>query len=117
MARRYDHPERDRVAVRIPASGESASGVSTSGEPDVRPPEQFLWRGRLYVVKGVLSHWVEVGAWWRARLPDGLPVRVDEHGREVWRVEASSGRSSAGGVYDLAYDQSDASWTLARALD
>lgn len=27
-------------------------------------PEQFLWRGRLWVVRDVLSHWVETGAWW-----------------------------------------------------
>ncbi|NHC12316.1 DUF6504 family protein [Motilibacter deserti] len=29
-------------------------------------PEQFLWRGKLYVVRDVLAHWVETGAWWRA---------------------------------------------------
>ena len=29
-------------------------------------PAQFLWRGRLYVVRGVLAHWVETGAWWRS---------------------------------------------------
>ncbi|MBA3232456.1 MAG: hypothetical protein H0T17_00680 [Propionibacteriales bacterium] len=27
-------------------------------------PEQFLWRGRLWVVRDVLAHWVETGAWW-----------------------------------------------------
>ena len=27
-------------------------------------PEQFLWRGRLWVVRDVVSHWVETGAWW-----------------------------------------------------
>jgi hypothetical protein len=105
MSRRYDHPVRDSVEVRH--------------EPGT-PPDQFVWRGRLYVVRGVLAHWVEVGAWWRSRLPDGLPARVDEHGREVWRVEgqaARSGRTGSCGVYDLAYDQAGASWTLARAHD
>jgi len=29
-------------------------------------PAQFLWRGRLYVVRGVLAHWVEIGEWWRS---------------------------------------------------
>jgi hypothetical protein len=30
-------------------------------------PEQFLLRGRLYVVRGVLAHWVEPGGWrWAA---------------------------------------------------
>lgn len=29
-------------------------------------PAQFLWRGRLYVVREVLAHWTEAGGWWRA---------------------------------------------------
>lgn len=29
-------------------------------------PEQFLWRGRLYVVREVLARWTEAGQWWRA---------------------------------------------------
>ncbi len=29
-------------------------------------PAQFLWRGRLYVVREVLAHWTESGQWWRA---------------------------------------------------
>ncbi|MDP9392918.1 MAG: DUF6504 family protein [Actinomycetota bacterium] len=29
-------------------------------------PAEFLWRGRLYVVREVLSCWVETGAWWQA---------------------------------------------------
>jgi hypothetical protein len=103
MSRRYDDPVRDAIDVRR--------------ERDSTRPSQFLWRGRLYVVCGVLAHWVEVGAWWRSRLPDGLPVRVDEHGREVWRVEAHAGRTSSPGVYDLAYDEAGSTWTLARALD
>ena len=28
-------------------------------------PEQFLWRGRLYVVREVLARWTEAGGWWR----------------------------------------------------
>jgi hypothetical protein len=100
VSRRYDQPVRD---VR-------------RGDDGSRP-SQFVWRGRLYVVRGVLAHWVEVGAWWRARLPDGLPARVDEHGREVWRVEALGGRAGTPGVYDLAYDEAAASWTLARSHD
>jgi hypothetical protein len=30
-------------------------------------PEQFLWRGRLYVVRAVLAEWVEAGQWWEPR--------------------------------------------------
>lgn len=28
-------------------------------------PEQFLWRGRLYLVRAVLTSWVESGGWWQ----------------------------------------------------
>lgn len=27
-------------------------------------PDQFLWRGRLYLVRAVLAHWMEAGGWW-----------------------------------------------------
>lgn len=27
-------------------------------------PEQFLWRGRLYLVRAVLATWTESGGWW-----------------------------------------------------
>lgn len=27
-------------------------------------PEQFLWRGRLYLVRAVLATWTEAGGWW-----------------------------------------------------
>ena len=29
-------------------------------------PDQFLWRGRHYVVREVLGSWTESGSWWRA---------------------------------------------------
>ena len=28
-------------------------------------PAQFLWRGRLYLVREVLARWTESGGWWR----------------------------------------------------
>lgn len=34
-------------------------------------PEQFLWRDRLYLVRDVLAHWTETGAWW-----DGATARA-----------------------------------------
>ncbi|RJK96833.1 DUF6504 family protein [Vallicoccus soli] len=98
-------------------------------------PAQFLWRGRLYVVRDVLDHWVEVGTWWsgagaRALLGTdvagadggtGAPplggLAVDDAEREVWRVEASAGRAAGSGVYDLCLDGASGSWTLARAMD
>ncbi len=110
MSRRYADPLRDAVDVRPDRSG--------------RRPAQFRWRGRLYVVRDVQAHWVEVGAWWRQRTADGLPARIDQAGRQVWRVEAVPGRraglsvaSAASGVYDLSYDEAARSWTLTRTLD
>ena len=47
-------------------------------------PAQFLWRGRLYVVRAVLAHWIELGTWWvgpgsrrRRPVPVGAPVGPD----------------------------------------
>ena len=27
-------------------------------------PMQFLWRNRLWVVRDIVAHWVQTGAWW-----------------------------------------------------
>lgn len=27
-------------------------------------PTQFLWRNRLWVVRAIIAHWIETGAWW-----------------------------------------------------
>jgi hypothetical protein len=81
-------------------------------------PEQFLWRGRLWLVHDVLAHWVETGAWWEqgpvrsllgtddpldgavdgaadgSEAQGAAPVGTDLLGeREVWRVGAASGRA------------------------
>lgn len=45
------------------------------------------------------------------------PVSIDDRERDWWRVEAGAGRSAATGVYDLCFDWSQGSWTLARVLD
>jgi len=95
-------------------------------------PEQFLWRGRLYVVRAVLARWTESGGWWRAAGVRGLatgtdtrtatgPVEIDDRERDWWRVEADSGRlaalSGGRGVYDLCFDWSRGAWSLARVVD
>jgi hypothetical protein len=45
-------------------------------------PAQFLWHGRLYVVREVLDHWLRSGAWWQAaaltRLTSGESSIDDE---------------------------------------
>ena len=121
-------------------------------------PDQFLWRGRLYVVRDVLARWTEAGGWWRTAGVRALtagdavasprpelettaipaspkwaqrawgelapdvgaavgPAGIDDRECDWWRVEAGSGRASATGVYDLCFDWSSGSWTLARVLD
>jgi hypothetical protein len=103
--RRYD----ESIAVEGTSHGTSEG---RAGEP-----ERFLWRGRLYVVRRVLAHWVELGAWWLQRDRSGLPVHLNGSGRELWRVEANTGRTSNDGVYDLAYDEVEQAWSLTRAWD
>lgn len=99
-------------------------------------PEQFLWRGRLWLVRTVLGHWLETGAWWEqagvsALLgsggegnaapagPAAVAELLDEH--DVWRVEAARGRATQGqggsGVFDLAFSWRDAGWRLRCCID
>jgi hypothetical protein len=97
-------------------SGRSADLVDVRRRDDA--PEQFLWRGRLYVVRAVLARWTESGRWWRGA---AVSESLDDREREWWRVEADSGRlaalSGGAGVYDLCFDWSGGSWSLRRVLD
>ncbi len=104
MTRVVGEPVEVRVQARCPGA----------------EPVQFLWRGRLYLVRAVLAHWVEARAWWRLSEPTGLPSSGAE--REIWRVEAGHGREASLGVYDLAYDPTThpvatGRWTLTRTHD
>jgi hypothetical protein len=98
MSRRYDDPVEVRRRDEDPA--------------------EFLWRGRFYAVREVLSRWVETGAWWQSAAaedaPAGGPLGAE---REMWRVEASQGRADGSGVYDLCLDWAAGGWTLVRAQD
>jgi Family of unknown function (DUF6504) len=115
------------IDVRTVRPGAGPEGLTSEA---LGAPAQFLWRGRLYLVRDVLAHWVELGAWWSLPRRAGVPARVagprydDGPGpdaadeppprsvavdvgaveREVWRVEAAPGRSSSPGVYDLVRD-------------
>ncbi len=92
-------------------------------------PEQFRWRSRLWVVRDVLAHWVETGAWWEqpgvaalfgvGATGAGWQAGADLLGeREVWRVEAGRGRRPVcSGVFDLCFDWSDAQWRLVGCAD
>lgn len=97
-------------------SGGLAELVEVRRRDDV--PEQFLWRGRLYLVQEVLAHWTESGSWWRT---EPGAAGLDDRECEWWRVEAGSGRlavlSAGTGVYDLCFDWASGTWSLARVLD
>jgi Family of unknown function (DUF6504) len=106
-------------------------------------PEQFLWRGRLWLVHDVVAHWVETGAWWEqdqvrsllgtddADDPAGSAGSVGAGGsdllgeREVWRVGAASGRggfragvpSGQRGIFDLVFDWGAGQWRLQHSVD
>lgn len=109
---RYDDP----VEVRRGEPGAFGEG-----------PDQFLWRGRLWKVRAVLSHWVETAPWWQAQgqsmgesttapeapAAEGADPFVE---RELWRVEAGRGISTSG-VFDLSFDFSDGHWQLVGCAD
>ena len=96
--------------------------VRSYAEPvDVRrgdgAPSQFLWRGRLYVVREVLARWMEAGGWWRLKPETSTPGALVDPEREYWRVEATAGISSGTAVVDLCFDWEAGTWTVARSLD
>jgi hypothetical protein len=93
-------------------------------------PAQFLWGGRLYVVREVLARWTESGGWWRTTAVRALtsgerateaaisPLGgVDDRERSWWRVEAGRGAAAGTGVFDLCHDEAHDGWTLTRVLD
>ena len=62
------------IDVRTVPSGQGQVGGLGTGDTSsssslgiASPPAQFLWRGRLYLVREVLAHWVELGTWWSTR--------------------------------------------------
>jgi hypothetical protein len=75
-------------------------------------PEQFVWRGRLWVVREIIAHWVRTGAWWEHSEARDLLAES-----EVWRVEAGRGRAANAGVFDLAFDWGDGRWLLVCSID
>lgn len=113
--RRYDEP----IHVR-------------SGEPTFAP-EQFVWRGRLWLVRDIVTRWLETGAWWdsplvRSARGDDVgealpadPLSIDggdllaEH--EVWRVLAAAGASGSPGVYELDHARGTGGWRLRAVVD
>jgi len=108
----------------------------------VQTPDQFLWRGRLWLVRAVRSQWTETAAWWErgvigtGRTFDSLArINADtvaevcsaaavgvldaEWGpeRSVFRVEAGCGRDGRQEMFDLAHDPHSGRWQLERVTD
>jgi hypothetical protein len=126
----------EEVAVTMARQVGEAVEVRVAGDPD-DAPMSFLWRGRLYVVRAVLGHWRERREWWasaaaRAVHGDegaavtgapaaGVPAVLDRE-RDVWRVEASAGRTFGNGVYDLCREPTEPApsaqaWRLVQVVD
>lgn len=105
MSRRYADP----VEVRVGGLQLGRLPVLPPGVDASTAPTAFIWRGRLHVVCAVLDHWTQRLSWWRES-SGGLP----DLEREVWRVEASTGRVMQTGVYDLTKDDR---WRLVRVAD
>ncbi len=90
--------------------------VQVSGHGSGHGPGRFVWRGRCYEVRAVVSHWVEASVWWggsRQVLEGAIPACEVE----FWRVEARCGRTSQWGVYELCRETASERWLLSRALD
>jgi hypothetical protein len=51
-------------AIEVRTAPDPSDLRDPSDLPAGAVPHQFLWRGRLYVVRAVLAHWIELGTWW-----------------------------------------------------
>lgn len=120
MSRRY----QDQVEVRLGDPDEHRVRLEPGWRRGARPvapevPTLFLWQGRVHVVRGVLAQWTQRLPWWRelgstASTAEGRAELDASLEHEVWRVEASAGRSHELGVYDLVRGQR---WLLERVSD
>ncbi|NIK60478.1 DUF6504 family protein [Kribbella shirazensis] len=81
--------------------------VSVDG---VQTPDQFLWRGRLWRVRSVKSHWTETAAWWER----GVIGTGDIHDPQVARAFAGPADNRAVLAYDARADRRTAPDSLAR---
>ncbi len=129
--RRYDDPVEVRRG-RVPGpetDGPGNEGPGNEGAEglEIEAPEQFLWRGRLWKVRGCWrtgSRPAPGGSpprcrrRWAPTNPRGVRSAGDLLGeRELWRVEAGRGGLETDGVFDLAFDWSDGRWQLVGCAD
>ncbi len=87
-------------AIEVRTAPDPSDLHDPSGLPDLpggTVPHQFLWRGRLYVVRAVLAHWIELGTWWagpgsRRRRPAPVGAGVAQDRGAAESVEAADAR-------------------------
>ena len=84
VVRRYEEP----IEVRAARQAESAAGEGAAPGP----PDAFVWRGRLYVVREVLDHWQERRPWWRDALDGGEPAGQGMQGGRAVRAGGAGRR-------------------------
>lgn len=105
----------ERVFEFVFGSGSEEKTVRTYQEPIAvrfgEAPEQFIWRGRLLLVKEIQSLVRQAAPWWRA--PSGENLLQE---REVWRLEAGNGVLGRG-VYELARTVGAEDWVLQAVMD
>lgn len=86
------------------------NGADGQGEENSFPPS-FLWRGRLYRVRGVLVCWRWRGAWWTT--PNLLG-----HERTYFQVLCGApGGSQSGSEMCVELYEERGRWVLSRLLD
>lgn len=116
MSRRYQEQVEvrlgDPVEHRVRLEPGWRRGVAAAEEV----PTLFLWQGRVHVVRGVLAQWTQRLPWWKnlAATPTEAAQELSTLEQEVWRVEATAGRSHGAGVYDLVHGER---WLLERVTD
>lgn len=125
MSRRYQELVEvrlgDPVEHRVRLEPGWARSAETEEGEGLSVPTLFLWQGRVHVVRGVLAQWSQRVPWWcpgtrsaeRGEEPTD-PLGPGSLEQQVWRVEATAGRSRGSGVYDLV---SGERWRLERVSD
>ncbi len=110
-----------------------ANGTDTVSTDDERidvlrwdgRPAHFIWHGRLYRVREVVAHWIQLGAD-SGEIPSVVLRADDQRGtvetlvfgrdreveRELWTVRASAGRSGDVEVFQLCHDMTDGTWLM-----
>jgi hypothetical protein len=108
------------------ASRETETGVDDEQIDVLRrhgEPAHFIWHGKLYRVREVIAHWIQVGAgdvppvllrtdWHTRGVETAVLNRDKDIERELWSVRASVGRDGEADVFQLCHDVPESSWLM-----